>query len=100
MDRTAAETSKGLQLGRSNVFALLGVQLDRMGTDHKEQAQTESTAQELIHTPTSLFARLRQELKEQKPIYEADCRFCPESGQFIEFTATLRRNPWVEFLEA
>lgn len=99
----ATKASGVAQLGASNVFALLGV---RLGGDVSRQAgqhESESTTQEIIHTPASLFAQLRKQLHELKLV-----RYVESTSQlgeihpseFVEFEATLRRSPLVEMLDS
>ena len=91
------------QLGASNVFAFLGMRLSGQGSRQTEEKQSESTTQEIVHTPASLFAQLRREL------YERNLVRCvtPLSnlneihpGEFVEFEATLRRNPLTDILDS
>src|SRR3989304_4217900 len=56
------EVSGEAQLGVSNVFALLGITFGARGARRGEDADTETSTAEIVHTPASLFARLRQEL--------------------------------------
>lgn len=98
-DRAAAQAS----IGASNVFALLGVSFsgeDSKGRDSQEQ--TEKT-QERVHTPTSLFGKLRLRLKRHDLLRCIDTREefdLLTSGEFVEFKAVLRRNPLVDTLES
>jgi hypothetical protein len=100
-----SETNKygmGASIGVSNVFALLGVSFsgDR-GKEKGSQEQTEIN-QERVHTPTSLFAKLRLRLQEMellRSIDSSDSLKNLTSGEFIEFKALLRKNPLVENIE-
>lgn len=79
------------------------MQLGVQRTRQEDQVKSKSEAQELVHTPASLFAGLRQSLQVRGLVCHlvgpADLPQI-EAGDFIEFKATLRRSPPVEFLEA
>jgi hypothetical protein len=101
-----AETQKsgmGASIGMSNVFALLGVSFKKeKGAEKETEAQTE-ISKEKVHTPTSLFSKLRSQLKQQQllaaiPTKESSIDDI-KSGQFIEFRAVLRKNPLVDTIE-
>jgi hypothetical protein len=100
-----SETNKygmGASIGVSNVFALLGISFsgDR-GKEKGSQDQTE-ISQEKVHTPTSLFAKLRLKLQELKLLRSVDTSEALkelQSGEFVEFRAVLRKNPLVETIE-
>jgi len=101
-----AETQKsgmGASIGVSNVFALLGVSFKgERGTEKGTEMQAE-ILEEKVHTPTSLFSKLRAMLKQQQLIKEIPTQEGSieglKSGQFIEFRAVLRKNPLVDTLE-
>ena len=52
---TATELSGGAQLGISNVFAFLGMQLGGHGSRQAGQKLSESTTENIVHTPVSLL---------------------------------------------
>jgi hypothetical protein len=87
----------------NNVFALLGVSFKKeKGAEKETEAQTE-ISKEKVHTPTSLFSKLRSQLKQQQllaaiPTKESSIDDI-KSGQFIEFRAVLRKNPLVDTIE-
>ena len=89
-------------IGASNVFALLGISL-RAGLSGQRgsQGQTEETA-EKVHTPASLFSKLRLLLHEKSLVTELinpDDIEQLASGSFVEFRAVLRKNPLVDYIE-
>ena len=100
---TSTKASGEAQLGASNVFAFLGVKLRGQGSREAEEQQSESTTQEFVHTPASLFARLRRELQGRELVRyvssPSDLTGIRPS-EFVEFEATLRRSPLIEFLDA
>ena len=100
---TATELSGGAQLGISNPFAFLGVQLGGHGSRQSGHKISESTTENIVHTPVSLFARLRRELRDRKlvrciaPLGKLDS---VRPGDFVEFEATLRRSPLIDVLDS
>jgi len=100
-----SETTKrgvGASIGVSNVFALLGVSFSgERGKEQGTQGQTE-ISQERVHTPTSLFAKLRFRLQQQGLLRDVPpvASFKElSSGDFVEFKAVLRKNPLVDTIE-
>lgn len=93
------------QLALGNAFALVGITLGSEGKHQRGQSESESKSEteELVHTPASLFARLRKDLGDKKLIREISAPNCLTEyelalGDFVEFEATLRRSPLVEAL--
>ncbi len=87
-------------LGVSNVFALLGVSLK----GGMESVEGREITHERVHTPTSLFAKVRSRLRKDKLVYDLTKKDAEivnvRPGHFVEFEAKLRRNPLIEALEA
>jgi hypothetical protein len=91
----------GASLGVSNVLsALLKIDIsgkrDRKSSD---EAKT-TTTQERIHTAVSLFIALRSILREEKYLSEIDATSELHSGDLVEFSSTLNRNPMIETLDS
>ncbi len=101
-DETASGIERKAGLGISNVFALLGVSLGQETSQASSASASGTATEELVHTPTSLFARLRQELLSREIVksVEADGRGFEaiDPGDFVEFQATLRRSPLIDVL--
>lgn len=99
-----SELEAGAQLGVGNPFAFLDLSLGGKGTHGATSQSGELITEQLVHTPTSLFARLRQQLVEQGlvRVLEPDSVAFEEvvAGQFVEFEAVLRRSPVVSVLES
>jgi len=92
----------GASLGTGNVFALLGVTLGGSVRKTSDRVQATEMSAEKVHTPTSLFAKLRSILRERDLLHDltdqerkADLR----SGEFVEFRAILRKNPLIDTME-
>lgn len=95
-----AEAQGRVGLGVSNPFALLGVSLE--GSTNSARAAHRSETTERIHTPVSLFARLRELLKARGLLVVVTESSRVEDivpGSFVEFRASLRVNPIVEALD-
>ena len=89
-------------LGVSNVFAILGLEFGVKGKRDSSNQSGETSTEQLVHTPTSLFARLRAELSQRGLVKhigngsENLAEITP--GDFIEFSAVLRRSPLIVVL--
>ncbi len=98
---SSTEISGAAKLGVSNVFALLGV--DFGGSRQTGQKRSDSATEEIVHTPASMFARLRKDLRVHQLVREisssSDLKVV-QPGEFVEFEATLRKSPFVELLSA
>ena len=100
---TTTELSGGAQLGISNVFAFLGMQLGGHGSRQAGQKLSESTTENIVHTPVSLFARLRNELQDRDLVRSMSTSFNLDElrpSEFVEFEATLRRHQLMVQLSA
>jgi len=90
-------------VGTSNVFAFLGLGLGVNAKKDKSSSDGKSIIEDRIHTPTSLFYRLRKYLIDQKilQIIEHDDQLDSiSSGDMIEVCGTLRRNPIIGVLDS
>ena len=92
----------GGELGASNILSFLRISLrGSRSTENKSSAQTERL-EERVFTPTSLFSRLRDSLNEEHLIRDLDLEGSFDElnpGEFVEFTAILRRNPLPEMID-
>ena len=99
----SAGLEAGAQLGIANPFAFLGLSLGAKGRLGTINESAEVTTEQLFHTPTSLFARLRQELFQLGLVEVVQSNQVDfekiRPGQFIEFEAVLRRSPIVSLLD-
>ena len=97
----SSEKSGEGQLGFSNIFGFLQIGAKgKLGAGQTE-VDSENTTEEIIHTPASLFARLRRELNERQMIHtisETKDLDSIRPGMFVEFEAILHRNPIQDFI--
>ena len=96
------KTAVGGSIGASNVFALLGITFKGEHAREKGSQEQTEVARDRVHTPTSLFSRLRMALNERSLLTRPQSLGEIEgstSGQFVEFRAVLRKNPLEETLE-
>jgi hypothetical protein len=62
----SAKAQAGAGIGASNVFALLGVRMKgEIGSSEGREV-----TQERVHTPLSLFAKVRRQLKDAKLVHD------------------------------
>lgn len=89
-------------IGISNVFALIGIGFKGEHNSRKEIEDQRAISEERVHTPSSLFAKLRVLLNQRELIIPLKAQSDFEklkSGQFVEFTAILRPNPLISAFE-
>ena len=81
-------------------FVNIGFEAER-GTQKHDESGREITHQR-IHTPTSLFAKVRQRLTDKNMIQniktDSDLIQCNQ-GDFVEFKATIQINPYLRRLQ-
>jgi len=89
-------------IGVSNVFAFLPIRFGGAKEDEKETHDHTDISKTKVHTPTSLFAKLRKILKNQgllitiknqNDINNLKCT------QFVEMRVVLKKNPVIETVE-
>jgi hypothetical protein len=101
--KSTSEISGEGQLGVSNIFAFLGISFGARTARRGEDTGGETSTAEIVHTPASLFARLRQALKERgvvKVLSDSLDQSIVNPGDFVEFEATLHRSPFVDVLRS
>jgi len=95
----SADDEVAATFGLSNAFAsLLKIDLsgkrDRSNTDESGTTRDE----ERVHTPASLFYKLRELLRERSLLKQDDDAYSPVDGDLVEFTSSLQRNPVIEVM--
>lgn len=86
--------------GLSEAFSTL-LRIDLSGSKEKTAGteETNTSSQERVHTPASLFFQLRNILLEKGYLKEATEEL-PQAGDFVEFEGFLKRNPIVETIDS
>lgn len=87
--------------GLSEAFSTL-LRIDLSGNKQKSDANHTSavTSEDRVHTPASLFYKLRTMFVEKGFLTYIEQGKQPAPGEFIEFNARLKRNPIVETLDS
>lgn len=86
------------EIGVRNVFAFLGVSMKAGGHKKDQAGQTNETNTERVHTPNSLFGKMRTALHERNLVL-IDPSIDVDTGQFVEMKVTLKKNPMISTLE-
>ena len=87
------------KIGLRNVFALIGVSFSPERATKTQASEAKEVTVEKVHTPNSLFSRMREQLYEQNLIVSSKLSDV-KSGDFVEFKITLRKNPLTDALES
>ncbi len=86
--------------GLNEAFSTL-LKIDLSGSKEKTTGteKTNTSSQERVHTPASLFFQLRNLLLEKGYLKESHEEL-PQAGDFVEFEGFLKRNPIVETIDS
>lgn len=84
------------EVGISNVFAFLKFGFSGDNTIDKSNLSNEEISKEKIHTPNSLFSKLRSYLHDNKSITTSNF-LTAKPGDFVEIKLSLRKNPLIDF---
>lgn len=91
------------EIGSSNVFALLGVKLRSSLKGENNSKDSEKRSQEKVHTPSSLFQKLRDYLDEEKLVKQINnigALSELHAGDFVEIEGDLTKNPIVSLIDS
>ncbi|MEM7736689.1 MAG: hypothetical protein AAF267_12965 [Deinococcota bacterium] len=87
--------------GLSEAFSsLLKIDLSGERDKLKENTSERKSSEERVHTPASLFFQLREMMIERQFLTELTAENCITPGNFVEFEASLSKNPLVESLDS
>lgn len=91
----------GASFGLNNALSSL-LKIDVSGSRDKSQDKTSEVQrdEERVHTPASIFYKLRNILKDENRIETLKEDYKPKPGDLIEFSADLRKNPIIQTVEA
>ncbi|WP_321418424.1 peptidylprolyl isomerase [uncultured Methanomethylovorans sp.] len=102
IDSERKSASAGSTIGLSNLLSLFGVSFSGSLNQERDTDEQTELSKKKIHTPSSLFSKLRICLKEKGLVHELlsieDFNKL-ESGMFVEFKAILTRNPLIDSIE-
>jgi hypothetical protein len=87
------------EIGLSNAFAFLGVSIGGQRKKNTKEGDVSESEFKKVHTPNSLFAKMREILFKKKLVRTHDL-INAKPGEFVEFKATLRKNPIIGNLES
>ncbi|MCL6613164.1 MAG: hypothetical protein K6U03_00865 [Firmicutes bacterium] len=91
----------GADFGLSKALAsLLSINISG---DRKRVAETGGTVQkeeERIHTPASLFYRLRNQLRDEGLLQTVNESYSPKVHDLVEFSAAMSRNPLIQTMDS
>lgn len=79
--------------------SLLRIELGGERTTAESNKQQSSKSEERTHTPVSLFVSLRDFLIENNLVNSVSENM-PKPGDFVEFTASMKKNPLIESLDS
>ncbi len=100
---STTSTGKDAGIGVSNTFAFLGINFGVQHSQRTAQQNTESRVEEIVHTPASLFSKLRNELHKQSLVSSvaepADLNNI-QPGNFVEFEATIQKSSLTDALDS
>jgi len=102
-DKDMNSSKKGGSLSLSNPFSLIGIGASFTGESNKnkEISNQNNSFTEKVHTPTSLFSKLRHILKDKEYVRiiktQSDIRNL-KCGEFVEFRSNdLKDNPIIDY---
>lgn len=98
---SSSQEKAGATFGLSQAFStLLKIDLSGEKLRSNEVDSENRLSEERVHTPASLFYQLRNILLEKKILKVLSADVSPESGDLVEFEASLKRNPIVETIDS
>ena len=100
---SASSGEAAAEIGSSNVFALLGVKIKGALKSEDINKDSEKSLQEKVHTPSSLFQKLRSYLNDEnliKDITSTESLSELSAGDFVEVEGELSKNPLVSIVDS
>lgn len=94
---TDKDNLKG-EVGLSNVFAFLKFGISGNISSENSDQTSKEVSKEKIHTPNSLFSKLRSYLHENNIVATSNY-LSLKTGDFIEVKLSLRKNPLIDTLD-
>lgn len=91
----------GAEFGLSKALAsLLSINVSGTRKSVAEAEESVKKDEERIHTPASLFYRLRNQLKEEGLLHKVSEGYDPKVHDLVEFAASMVRNPLVQTMDS
>lgn len=98
--KSGDEQRYGATFGLANALSsLLKIDVSGERTKTNEGATHTRVSNERVHTPSSLFQKLRTILREKGALKIATPQYTPTSGDIIEFSSALTRNPLIQTMD-
>lgn len=100
-EATSQNEKLSVGFGLSEAFSTL-LKIDLSGSQDKGKSDSSSqeVSEEKVHTPASLFFKLRNLLVEKEHLVQLSENCSVTAGDFIEFEGSLSRNPIVETIDS
>lgn len=100
-DSSAQGQKLSAGFGLSEAFSTL-LKIDLSGSKETSGSQNHNvdTNEEKVHTPASLFFKLKNLMNEQSHLHELKAESEIKAGDFIEFEGQLNRNPIIEVIDS
>jgi hypothetical protein len=94
------EQRYGASFGLSQALsALLKVSVGGNKTKGSQSGSELHRSEEKVHTPASLFQKLRAQLRRDGLVTEFDGSGAPKAGDIVEFTTALHKNPLIHAMD-
>jgi hypothetical protein len=90
----------GAAFGLSQALSsLLKIDVSGDRSKAREDSSGKQTTEERVHTPSSLFQKLRSTLSSDNKIEVVTDKYRPQPGHIVEFGTSLRRNPLIHAMD-
>lgn len=100
-NKEKADQRYGGSFGLSEALSsLLKIDISGDYTKGKEKGVSTQKSEERVHTPSSMFHKLLQNLEKNELVKEVTIGYKPESGDLVKFKTTLQRNSMIRALES
>lgn len=103
VDQASKETDKkfGAEFGLSKALSsLLSIGVSGSFGSRQGSSEEKARSEERIHTPASLFFRLREQLLTDGILRTVEDGYAPRLHDLVEFSASLERNPLIQVMDA
>lgn len=102
-DSNTNTSAVGGKIGANSVLSFLGISLTGSLSGNKKVDSQKATSEEKVHTPASLFSKMRSFLLEHDSLHIINSDSIKNgeirTGDFVEFEGILKKNPMVQTME-